>query len=34
MPESAADFRLVKKYKYGKVSLFLYRTPFEEDDEA
>lgn len=34
MPESAADFRLVKKYKYGKVSLFLYRIPFEEDDEA
>ena len=32
MPECAGEFRLVKKYRYGKVSLFLYRIPFEEDD--
>lgn len=32
MPECAGEFKLVKKYRYGKVSLFLYRIPFEEDD--
>ena len=33
MSESVADFRLMKKYKYGKVSLFLYRIPEKEDKQ-
>ncbi len=32
MPECAGEFKLIKKYRYGKVSLFLYRIPSEEDD--
>lgn len=32
MPEAAGPFRLVKKYKYGKVSLFSYRVPAGEED--
>ena len=34
MPEKVGEFTLVKKYKYGKVSLFLYRVPQETEDEA
>lgn len=33
MPERTGDFALVKKYKYGKVSLFLYRAPQETEGE-
>lgn len=32
LPEEAGDFRLIKKYRYGKTGLFLYRIPEKEDD--
>lgn len=32
MPEEVGRFRLVKKYKYGKVSLFSYRVPVGKED--
>ena len=31
LPEEAGDFRLQKKYRYGKTGLFLYRRDTQED---
>ncbi len=32
LPEEAGNFRLIKKYRYGKTGLFLYRIPQKEED--
>lgn len=32
LPEEAGEFRLMKKYRYGKTGLFLYRIPEKEED--
>lgn len=32
LPEEVGEFRLMKKYRYGKTGLFLYRIPEKEED--